>query len=114
MTRRVVFAPGLILSALFDPRARAQLNEWRDGQVIPVANRELLLSYLRVLRRVGVEEEQLRQWTLWFTEKAVYLPDLITNVEDFGEICRIVAEAGGAEVVRPEGQYEPFRVVGAA
>jgi hypothetical protein len=116
--RRVVFAPALILASLFEEGARTQLNEWRDGKVVAVVNRELLLSYLKLLRRVGAEEDQIRQWTLWFTspEKSIYLVDLVTNEENATEVCRLIAEAEGVVVVRPEegsGDVR-FRVVSAA
>ena len=117
IARRVVFTPALLLAALFDPKARAHVNQWRDGAIIPVLNRELLLGYLRLLKEAGVGEEQIRRWTLWFTspERAVYLPEATAGSENVEEICNSIAQAEGAVVLRLEGNYgDLFRVVNAA
>jgi hypothetical protein len=116
--RRVVFTPALVLAALFNPKARAQLNQWRDRAVIPVLNRELLLAYLRLLKQAGIKQEQIRQWTLWFTspERAIYLSELVTGSENSTEICNMIAQAQGAVVIQAEGYSSDaqFRIVSAA
>jgi hypothetical protein len=117
-SRRVVFTPALVLAALFDPEARAHLNQWRDRAIIPVLNRELLLAYLRLLKQAGLEQEQIRHWTLWFTspERAVYLSELVTGSENSAEICNIIAQAESAVVIQTEGYSgdAQFRIVSAA
>ena len=51
--RKVVLGPDLFVAALFDARARETLSLWRDGTILPVITRELLVLYLRTLRQAG-------------------------------------------------------------
>jgi hypothetical protein len=100
--RRVVFGPDLIIAALFDSRARAVLNDWRDGRIIPVLNRELLLLSLKTLRQAGFGPDLIRKWSLWLTspDKAIYLDDFETRRESINEICLALADAHKLEVLR--------------
>ena len=99
--RKVVLAPDLLLRALFDPRARETLNLWRDGLIVPVVTRELLLLYLRTLRQAGVGPELVRKWSLWLTaaDKTIYLEGLSVSQASGLQLCREVAAATGAELI---------------
>ena len=102
--RKVVLAPDLLLRALFDPRARNVLNQWRDGLIVPVVTRELLVLYLKKLRQVGLGPELVRKWSLWLTsaEKAIYLDGLSVQQSGGLSLCREVAAATGAALIPGE------------
>ncbi|HEX7862372.1 MAG TPA: hypothetical protein VF773_18690 [Verrucomicrobiae bacterium] len=99
--RKVVFAPDVLVAALFDPRARHLVNEWRDGQIVPVVTRELLVLYLRTLAGAGLTPELLHKWSLWLTTpgKAIFIEQNGTAARNHFELCRAIAEAQNAEVV---------------
>jgi hypothetical protein len=71
--RKVVLAPDIFVAALYDSRARAILHQWRDGEIVPVVTRELLLLYLRTLSQAGLNPDLIRKWSLWLTVKSLYL-----------------------------------------
>ena len=97
----MVLAPDLLLRALFDPRAREILNQWRDGLIQPVVTRDLLLLYLKTLRQAGLSPELVRKWSLWLTaaEKTIYLEGLAVEQGSGLELCREVARGTGAELL---------------
>jgi hypothetical protein len=99
--RRVVFAPDVLIASLYDAEARTMLHQWRDGAIVPVVTRDLLLLYLRTFRQVGLGPELVRKWSLWFTgpDKAVYREDSQGNNSTGLALCRDVAEANGAELL---------------
>jgi len=105
---RVVLGPDVILAALFDAKARAILNEWRDGRIEPVLNRELLFIYLRLLRDVGINEKLLKHWTAWFTnpEKVLFLdaaPNKRNVLRTAKEVCADLAEKVRCETIGLKG-----------
>lgn len=73
--RIVVLAPDVIVKSFVIEECREILNRWRDGAIVPVVTRELLVCYLRALRGMGLPEGQLRRWASWFTarEKAKFI-----------------------------------------
>ena len=101
--KKVVFAPDILVAALFDARARQIVNQWRDGEIMPVVTRELLVLYLRALAKAGLSPDLLHKWSLWLTTpgKAVFLEQNGTFPLDANsaEICRQLALAHGAEVI---------------
>jgi hypothetical protein len=63
--RPIIFAPDFLGIALFHPAGLRILNLWRDGQLQPVVNRPLLLSYFRVFRTLGLPDLLVRRWAWW-------------------------------------------------
>ena len=102
MPRKVVLGPDILVAALFDARARQIVNRWRDGEIMPVVTRELLVAYLRALARAGLSPDLLQKWSLWLTT-----PGKVFFLEQSGngaaasaaEICRELALAHGAELI---------------
>jgi hypothetical protein len=103
--RKVVLAPDILVAALFDQRAREILNQWRDGAILPVVTRELLLLYLKTLRQAGLTADLVRKWSLWLTsgDKTIYLEDLPVKSATGLTLCREVAAITGAEVLARPG-----------
>jgi|SRR5687767_11275522 len=101
MPRRVVLAPDLLLCALYDARARAILNEWRDGLILPIITRELLLLYIRTLNQAGLTQELIRKWSLWFTTpgKSLYLENAEPLQKSGLELCDAIAQLHQASVL---------------
>jgi hypothetical protein len=99
--RKVVFAPDVLIASLYDAEARALLHGWRDGAIVPVVTRDLLLLYLRTFRQAGLGPELVRKWSLWLTAagKALYREDSQANNATGLALCREVAEANGAELL---------------
>ena len=100
--RRVVLAPDLLIAALFVAKARAVLNEWRDGRIRPVLNRELLFVYLRLLREIGLNEKLLQDWTAWFTnpEKVFFVDGQNHAARPVRELCiELASGREGCEVI---------------
>jgi hypothetical protein len=104
--RKIVFAPDILIASLYEAEARAMLHQWRDGAIVPVVTRDLLLLYLRTLRQAGLGPELVRKWSLWLTaaEKVIYREDCQANRSSGLALCREVAEANGAQVVTREKQ----------
>jgi hypothetical protein len=77
------------------------LNGWRDGLIVPVVTRELLVLYLKTLRQVGLGPELVRKWSLWLTaaDKTVYLEGLSVSQASGLELCGEIAAATGAELI---------------
>jgi hypothetical protein len=96
--RIVVFAPDLVLAALFDPTARQVLEAWRDGRIKPVIDRELLLAYLKMLRKAGLTSELLRHWAAWFTNKeaSIYIESDENSQTGIIARCDTIASLGSA------------------
>jgi hypothetical protein len=99
--RKVVFAPDILIASLYDAEARTILYQWRDGMVVPVVTRDLLLLYLRTLRQAGLEPELVRKWSLWLTAagRAIYREDCTKSISSGLALCRAVAEEYGAELL---------------
>lgn len=99
--RKVVFAPDILVSALYDPRARDILNRWRDGQILPVVTRDLLLIYLRALGKAGLTPELIRKWSLWLTSpgRSLYIDDVVCSQSTGLVLCREIACAQKAELL---------------
>ena len=98
--RRVVFAPDILIAALYDGRAREVLNEWRDGRIVAVVTRDLLVLYLRTFSQVGLPPELIRKWSLWLTTpgKALYFEEGSNSKNTGLALCREVAQRYSAEV----------------
>ena len=101
MPRRVVLAPDVLVCALYDPRARAILNEWRDGLILPIVTRELLLLYVRTLNQAGLNTDLIRKWSLWFTTpgKSLYLEAVPPLHKSGLELCDAIAEQNQATLI---------------
>jgi hypothetical protein len=101
MPRRVVLAPDVLLCALYDPRARAILNEWRDGLILPIVTRELLLLYVRTLNQAGLNTDLIRKWSLWLTTpgKSLYLENAEPLQKSGLELCDAIAHLHQASVL---------------
>jgi hypothetical protein len=99
--RKVVFVPDILIAALYDGRARELLNQWRDGRIIAVVTRDLLVLYLRTFGQVGLPPELIRKWSLWLTTsgKALYFEDVPNSKNTGLALCREVAQRHSAEVV---------------
>ena len=99
--RKVVLGPDLFVAALFDPRARETLHLWRDGTILPVVTRELLLLYLRTVRQAGLDQDLVRKWSLWLTaaDKTLYLENLPPTKTTGLPLCREIATATNAELL---------------
>ena len=101
MQRRVVLAPDVLVCALYDPRAREILNQWRDALILPIVTRELLLLYVRTLNQSGLPHELIRKWSLWLTApgKSLYL-ETATPLQKTGlELCDAIAQQNDAIVL---------------
>ena len=74
---RVVITPDGLGRAIVDRQAALVLPAWRDGLVLPVVTRAMLLQYLRLLHRLGLAERQVRWWGWWLGSpvKALILTD---------------------------------------
>ncbi len=101
MPRRVVFAPDVLVCSFYDPRAREILNRWRDGLILPVVTRELLLLYVRTLNQAGLTHELIRKWSLWLTTpgKSLYLENAPPLQKSGWELCNAIAQQNGASVL---------------
>jgi hypothetical protein len=102
----VVLAPDILLGAMYDAEARAILHQWRDGNIVPVVTRDLLLLYLKTLRQAGLGADLVRKWSLWLTaaEKTIYLTEAGPSVSTGLPLCREVAEANDAELITQSRQ----------
>ena len=102
--RKVVFAPDILVASLYEADARAALHQWRDGAIVPVVTRDLLLLYLRTLRQAGLGPELVRKWSLWLTaaDKVIYREDFQANHSSGLGLCREVAAVNGAHLVMRE------------
>ena len=101
MPRRVVLAPDVLVCALYDPRAREILNEWRDGLILPIVTRELLLLYVRTLNQAGLNTDLIRKWSLWLTTpgKSLYLENAAPLQKSGLDLCDEIAQLHQASVL---------------
>jgi hypothetical protein len=110
--RKVVLGPDLFVAALFDPRARETLQLWRDGAILPIVTRELLVLYLRTLRQAGLDQDLIRKWSLWLTasHKTIYLENLPPTQTTGLPLCREIAAATHAELLTTRTDAPPRSV----
>ena len=103
--RKVVLAPDVFVAALYDGRARAVLHQWRDGEILPVVTRELLLLYLRTFSQAGLTSDLIRKWSLWLTAptKSLYLENCAPFQSTGLALCREVALENSAEIISLNG-----------
>lgn len=99
--RKVVLAPDIFVAALYDARARAILHQWRDGEILPVVTRELLLLYLRTFSQAGLTSDLIRKWSLWLTApaKSLYLENSESLQSTGLALCREIASGNSAEIL---------------
>jgi hypothetical protein len=99
--RQVVFAPDLVARALIDAEAAAVLRLWRDELIRPVLNRPLLARYLKVLRGMGLGEQQVRRWAWWFnsTAKVTFVAHGTPAPVPLPDLCNDLARQSGAHCV---------------
>lgn len=74
---RVVLAPDVIALALIDPESLALLELWPAERLVPVVNRDLLLFYFRLMRKLGFSENLVRSWGWWFSA-----PDRVAFIDE--------------------------------
>ena len=98
---RVVLAPDVIARSFFDPECRAVLDHWRDGAVRIVVTRELLMLYLRLLRKIEIPDTVLRRWLVWFTasDKSVCLEESGSVQENLSKTLYEAARRGAVETI---------------
>jgi hypothetical protein len=92
-----VFAPDLIGGALVDPRARAVLERWRDGEFKVVINDELLLIQLRTLRELGLSGELIKRWSYWFTDERTSVHVEAKGANPIIPLCETLARMSQAK-----------------
>lgn len=99
--RKVVFAPDVIGGAFVDLHCRRVLENWRDGQLMPVTNRELLAEQLRILRRLGLSTELLKRWAYWLAspEKNIFMENPLPSSDCVADLCEAVAQASAAPAI---------------
>lgn len=99
--RRVVLAPDLIGAAFIDLHSRRVLERWRDGELMPVTNRDLFAQQLRTLRRLGLSTENLKRWAYWLasTERNIFIEKNLPSTNSVAALCEAVARAAAAEMI---------------
>jgi hypothetical protein len=99
--RKVVFAPDLIGAAFIDLHSRRVLERWRDGQLTPVTNRDLLSEQLRLLRKLGLSPELLKRWAYWLAspEKNLFIETALPSTNSLSDLCEVIANASAAEAI---------------
>jgi hypothetical protein len=98
----VVLSPDLFAASFFDPNCRKVIMLWRDGAIIPLVNRELLVVYLRILNKFGLPPHQMKVWTKWFTSAAhaEYFQDVATQDASWDSLCETLASRrAGSRIV---------------
>jgi len=101
--QRAVIAPEALIRSFFDAECRSVLEYWRDGRIRLVVTRSLLKRYLTLLATMGVGQDRLRRWIVWFTspEKAVYLPEADSEGGSDAVLCLEAARLGQARWIVP-------------
>lgn len=99
--KRVVLTPELVARGLRDAACLRVLNEWRDGKLVPVINRDLILHYTKALRSAGIGHVQLKRWLWWFTaaERSEYRPQIEISHDDVIALCDRLAFETNVECV---------------
>jgi hypothetical protein len=107
VTVRVVLAPDVVGGLWLDASCAAVFASWRDEQLVPVVNRDLLVRYARVWRALGLPPEQIRRWSLWFTSasRACFLDSVESS--NAVESCSRLAVQGEARWVLHRGMIVP-------
>lgn len=109
--KRVILYPDVIGKAFFDPLALKVLNQWKSGEIRPVTCRELVVIYLKILRRAGVGETNLRRWLWWFTsaERCEYVSDISLNPQlNLREQCSELANRHHVDLILDMGSVKEF------
>ena len=99
--RKVVFAPDLIGASLFDLHSRRVLELWRDSQLLPVTNRDLLSAHLRNLRRLGLPATLVKRWAYWLAspEKNTFIEKPLPSTNSIADLCEGLAKVSRAEMI---------------
>jgi hypothetical protein len=97
----VVLGVDLLGRAFVDENCREVLFRWRDARLRPVISRPLLVRYFRLLRGLGLSEEQVRRWGWWFASpgKVIYSEVEVLGGKTLGEVYARVADLAGAQGV---------------
>lgn len=96
----VVLTPDGFGQALLETDAAGVLLAWRDQGIRLVADRALIVRYLRLLRRLALSERLLRWWGWWLgsADKTFLVPDpplALAGAEHYGYL----AGAAGAPFI---------------
>lgn len=108
LMRKVILTPELVGRSFSQQDCLELLQAWRDGALILVVNRPLLLRYLKLLKRLNVPQEQIRRWLWWFTspEKAMFVETADGDEGRSGlELCKMLQEKSDAEAVVCSDEY---------
>ena len=97
----VVLAPEVLAKSLHDPHCQKVFELWRDGIIRVVVTRELLVTYLGLLKALGVPDEVLRRWAVWFTAetKSTVLLDSAPGRGGLSNSLEDAAVLGKAEAI---------------
>ncbi len=118
--QRLVLAPDVLARSFNDDSCRAVLELWRDGKVQLVVTRELLAIYLKTLKRLGIPDEHLRCWIVWFTlsehtrffgetqDQTASLTETLLAALECGQACAIIT----ANITDPS-EAQPWLTPGA-
>jgi len=98
---RIVLGPDVLAKSFLAPSCRRILELWRDGAVRLVVSRELLAVYLRVLRGLGLGDDDLRRWALWFSaaDRADLAPSAVDAAGGWRGLMDDAARQGGTATV---------------
>jgi len=104
----VVLTPDGLGQALLETDEAGVLLAWRDQRIRLVADRALIVRYLRLLRRLALSEKLLRWWGWWLAseDKTCLVPDPPTALAGT-EHYHYLAEAVGARFIVHWPGWEP-------
>ncbi len=105
----VIFAPDFLGHALQDPAGLRVLEYWRDGLIQPALNRALLLRYLKLLKQLGLTDEQIRRWGWWFSapDRVLWIADEEQETAAAANLCAQLASKARARYILHSGLASP-------
>lgn len=108
LMRKVILTPELVGRSFVQRDCLELLQAWRDGELILVVNRPLLLRYLKLLKRLNVPQEQIRRWLWWFTspERTMHVETADGDESRSGfELCKMLQEKSDAKAIVCSDQF---------
>jgi hypothetical protein len=108
---RAVLSPDVVGGLWLDAACAAVFEAWRNEQLRPTVNRDLLVRYLWLWRGLGLPEIQVRRWSWWFTSAATasFLADDLSESSSAAECCSKLALLSGAGRVIHRGASPPLK-----
>lgn len=101
--KTIIATPELFVHGLINPESNSMkmLQLWKNEDIRLSISSQLLILYIRSLKKSGISDDQLKRWALWFTSGVYcdYSKSLVIEAKNPASICQELLEKTSAEII---------------